>query len=425
VANKTGRFHSYGFLLLFLLIAGGSSATAQAARSNEHGPARAQAQAPIQLPGYPSAWKGERTFAEIRAEVLRRANLTGFLFISAAAFAAGNPASSSVAAGDNAAAAAGPSGYHLLKSIPIPGSTPWDYLTYQDSTHRLFITHGTHVVVVNADTGKIIGNIGGMTHNHCVAFAPELNRGFVTDGGAHKLWIFNLRTLKVISSAPTDPDSDGCVYDPVTKRVFTFNGDPHTSTVVDARTGKVVGHIALGGNPEFPVTDGRGHIFDNITTNSEIIEVDTHTLKIVHRWPLASGHHPTGLAIDAAHHILFSGCRSLMVIMDADTGKVIATERIGAGVDATRFDSGTGYAFASNGESGDLTVIHEDSPDKFHVVENVPTEAGARTMALDQTTHRVFLVTAKLIRIAHPKPHTVRPFRIVPGTFHLLIFGRD
>ncbi|HVB33851.1 MAG TPA: YncE family protein [Patescibacteria group bacterium] len=351
--------------------------------------------------------------------------VTGFLFLSAAAFAAGNPASPSAAAGESAAAAAGPSGYHLLKSIPIPGSTPWDYLTYQDSTHRLFIAHGTHVVVVNTDTGKIVGNIGGMTHIHCVVFAPEFNRGFVTDGGAHKLWIFNLRTLKVIGSAPTDPDSDGAVYDPVSKRVFTFNGDPQSSTVVDARTGKVVGHIELGGDPEFPVADGRGHIYDNIAPLSQIVEIDSHTMKILHRWPVAPGQHPTGLAIDLEHHILFSGCRGLMVMMNADTGKVIATEPIGTGVDATRFDPATGFAFASNGGSGDLTVIHEDSPVKFHVVENVPTEAGARTMALDRTTHRVFLVTAKLVRIAHPKPHTVRPFRIVPGTFHLLIFGRD
>ena len=260
---------------------------------------------------------------------------------------------------------------------------------------------------------------------HGVVLAPEFNRGFVTDGAAAKLWIFNLKTLKVIGSAPTDSDSDGDVYDPNSKRVFTFNGHSHTSTVVDAKTGKVIATIALGGDPEFPVADGRGHVYDNIASTSEIVEIDSHTLKITHRWPLAPGTHPSGLAIDLKHHILFSGCHNgLMVIMDADTGKVITTEPIGQGVDAVRFDPATGYAFASNGGSADLTVIHEDSPTRFHVVENVKTEQGARTMALDPANHEVFLDTGTRERIPNPPPNTpfYRQFRIV--AFHLLIYGR-
>jgi YVTN family beta-propeller protein len=245
----------------------------------------------------------------------------------------------------------------------------------------------------------------------------------VTDGEAATVWIFNMKTLKVIGSAPADKDADGEVYDPATKRVFTMNGDSHTSTVIDAKTGKVVGHIELGGGPEFPVADGRGHVYANIETTSELIEINSRTMKITHRWPLAPGEHPSGLAIDAQHHILFSGCRNkLMVIMDADNGKVLTSEPIGQGVDATRYDAGTHYAFASNGFSSDLTVIHEDSPTKFHVVENVPTEMGARTMALDPKTHEIFLATAKIERIQNPAPHT-RPFRVVPGTFHILVFG--
>jgi DNA-binding beta-propeller fold protein YncE len=351
--------------------------------------------------------------------------LIAFALLSVTTYTAESPASPPAKGLAGTGAAAGPSGYHLLKSMSIRGGPFWDYMTDQPLTHRLFITAGNHVLVLNTQTDKIIGNMGGMTGVHCVVLAPEFNRGFVTDGRAHKLWIFNLRTLKVIGSAPTDPDSDGAVYDPVSKRVFTFNGDPHTSTVVDAKTGKVVGHIALGGNPEFPVTDGRGHVYDNITSLNQIIEIDTHTMKITHRWPLAPGEHPTGLSIDVAHHLLFSGCRNkLMVIMNADTGKVIATEPIGSGVDATRFDPRTGYAFAPAGGSAELTVIHEDSPDKFHVVENVPTEAGARTMALDPTTQEVFLDTAKLERIPNPPPNERRS-RMVPGTFHLLIFARD
>jgi DNA-binding beta-propeller fold protein YncE len=319
---------------------------------------------------------------------------------------------------------ADPSGYHLLKTIPIPGDTLWDYLNFQASTRRLFISHQTHVDVVNVDTGKIVGNIGGMQGIHGIALAPKFNRGFVTDGVAAKVWIFDLTTLRVIGSAPADKGADGEVFDPVSNRIFTMNGESQTATVIEARTGKVVGHIDLGGKPEFPVVDGRGYVYANIESSNEVIQIDAHAMKITHRWPLAPGEHPTGLAIDAKHHVLFSGCRNeVMVIMNADSGKVLATEPIGSHVDATRFDPGTQYAFASNGSSPDLTIVHEDSRDRFHVIDNVPTEMGARTMALDPKSHEVFLVTAQTERIQNPPPGT-RPFRVIPGTFHLLIYGR-
>lgn len=347
--------------------------------------------------------------------------LGAVLLIFANVVAARKTASSSAAAANGAAA--GASGYHLLKTIPIPGDTFWDYVKFQPSTGRLFISHGTHVDVLNVETGKLVGTIGGMEGIHGIVLAPEFNRGFVTDGEAAKVWIFNLKTLKVTGSAPADKDADGEVYDPASKRVFTMNGDSHTSTVIDAKTGKVVGHIDLGGGPEFPVADGRGHVYANIETTSEIIEIDSHSMKITHRWPLDPGKNPSGLAIDPEHHILFSGCRNkLMVIMDADTGKILATEPIGQGVDATRYDSATKYAFASNGFTPSLTVIHEDSPTSFHVVEDVKTEIGARTMALNPKNHDVYLVTADIQRIEHPAPHT-RPFRLVPGTFRVLIYG--
>lgn len=359
--------------------------------------------------------------------------VAAFFFASAAVCAARNTAPARADAKMSAAQGVigqseraqpnGPSGYHLLKAIPVPGDTFWDYLKFQPSTRRLFITHGDEVQVLNVDTGKIVGTMGGMEGIHGVVLAPKFNRGFVTDGRASKVWIFNLKTLKVIGSVPVDKDADGDVYDPASKRVFTMNGDSRTSTVIDAKTGKVVGHIDLGGQPEFPVADGRGHVYANIESTSEIIEIDSHAMKITRRWPLAPGTWPSGLAIDAKHHILFSGCRNkLMVIMSAGDGKVLATEPIGQGVDATRFDPGTGYAFASNGASGNLTVIHEDSPTTFHVVENVSTEMGARTMALDPKTHDVYLVTADIQRIDHPAPHT-RPFRMAPGTFRVLVYG--
>ena len=345
------------------------------------------------------------------------------IFCATALFAVGRTPLNSHANMPATAQATGPSGYHLIKTIPVPGDTFWDYLKFDPTSRRLFISHGTHVVVVDVDSGKVVGDIGGMQGIHGIVLAPEFNRGFVTDGRAAKVWIFDLKTLQVTGSAPADPDADGEVYDPASKRVFTMNGDSKTSTVIDAKSGKVVGHIDLGGQPEFPVADGKGHVYANIESTSEIVEIDSNTMKITHRWPLAPAQSPSGLAIDAEHGILFSGCHNkMMAIVDANTGKVIATPPIGQGVDATRFDPGTGYAFSSNGD-GTLTVIHEDSPTQFSVVENVTTERGARTMALDPTTHQVFLVTAQVTRIQNPPPHT-RPFKMVPGSFHVLVFGK-
>jgi YVTN family beta-propeller protein len=277
--------------------------------------------------------------------------------------------------------------------------------------------------VVDVDSGKVVGDITGMKGIHGIVFAPEFNRGFITDGQAAQVVIFDLKTLQTIGTAPADPDADGEVYDPASKRVFTMNGDSKTSTVIDAATGKVVGKIDLGGGPEFPVADGKGHVYANIESTSEIVEIDSNTMKITHRWPLAPAESPSGLAIDAEHGILFSGCHNkMMAIVDAKTGKVIATPAIGQGVDATRFDPGTGYAFSSNGD-GTLTVIHEDSPTQFSVVENVTTERGARTMALDLVTHQVFVVTAKFEDLPPNSPPRTRR-KMVPGSFHVLVFSR-
>ncbi len=323
------------------------------------------------------------------------------------------------------APAAGPSGYHLIKTIPVAGDGFWDYLKFDPATRRLFVSHATHVAVLDVDHGTVVGTIPDTPDVHGIVLAPEFNRGFVTAGQAGELVIFDLKTLKVLGSAPTDKDCDGVVYDPVSKRVFTMNGDSHSSTVVDAKSGTVVGRIDLGGGPEFPVADGQGHVYVNLETTSEELEIDSHSLKILHRWPTAPGKSLSGLAMDETHRLLFAGCHNnMMAIIDADTGKVVATPPIGPGVDATRFDPGTMDAFSSNGGDGTLTVIHEDSPTSFHVVEKVKTERGARTMALDPTTHEVFLATAQVERIPNPPPHT-RPFRMVPGTFHVLVFGKD
>lgn len=316
---------------------------------------------------------------------------------------------------------AGPSGYVLNKTIPVPGDTFWDYLNFDPSTRRLFISHGDRVAVV--DDGKVIGDIGGMERVHGIVLAPEFNRGFVTDGQGAKVWIFDLRMLKITGSTPTDADANGEVYDLASKRVFTMNGDSKTSSVIDAATGQALGEIDLGGQPGFPVADGQGHIYANIESTGEIVEIDSSIMKISRRWPLTPCQSPSGLAMDTKNRILFFSCHDgIMAIVDANTGEVIATPAIGQGADATRFDLGTGYAFASNGD-GTLTVIHEDSRTQFRVVENVTTERGARTMAIDPTTHEVFLVTSKIERIPNP-PVPTRPFRVVPGTFHVLVFSR-
>ncbi|MGH9710794.1 MAG: YncE family protein, partial [Candidatus Acidiferrales bacterium] len=276
------------------------------------------------------------------------------IFCATALFATGRAPAKSHAAVVSALPA-GPSGYHLIKTIPVETDTFWDYLKFDSATHRLYISRGTHVDVLDVDSGKLVGDITGMEGVHGIVLAPEFNRGFITDGRAAKVVIFDLKTLQVTGSAPAEPDADGEVYDPASKRVFTMNGDSKSSTVIDAATGKVAGKIDLGGSPEFPVADGKGHVYANIESTSEIVEIDSNTMKITHRWPLAPAQSPSGLAIDTEHHILFSGCHNkMMAIVDANTGKVIATPAIGQGVDATRFDAGTQDAFSSNGD-GTLT----------------------------------------------------------------------
>lgn len=211
-----------------------------------------------------------------------------------AAYAASPRPAATLAANISAADPVGASGYHLIKKIPVPGDTFWDYMKFEPSTRRLFITHGTHVNVINVDTGKQVGEITGMQAIHGVVLAPEFNRGFVTDGKAAQVVIFDLKTLKVIGRAPAQDDADGEVYDPASKRVFTTNGDSKSSTVIDAKTGKVVGTIDLGGKPEFPVADGQGHVYANIESTSEIVEINSRDLKITNRWPLAPENRQAG-----------------------------------------------------------------------------------------------------------------------------------
>jgi YVTN family beta-propeller protein len=327
---------------------------------------------------------------------------------------------------DAGSASAPPSGYHLLKKIPLGGEGGWDYLAFDSPTRRLFISRATKVVVLNVDTGTVAGEIPNTDGVHGIAFAPEFDRGFTSNGRAGTVTIFDLQSLQVIGSAKAGMNPDAIVYDPASKRVFTMNGQSNDATAIDAATGNVLGTIPVTGKPEFGVADGAGHVYVNIEDKSEQLQIDTQNLKVTAQWPLAPCQEPSGLAIDAAHRRLFAGCHNqMMAVVDADSGRVIATPAIGAGVDANAFDPGTGFAFASNGQSATLTVVHEDAPDKFSVVEDVATQRGARTMALDPKSHEVYLVTADFAPAPPAANENPRPrVMAVPGTFVVLIFVR-
>ncbi len=315
--------------------------------------------------------------------------------------------------------------YHLLNKVVLGGEGFWDYLICDSNGRRLYISRGTHVMVVDADSYAVVGDIPGTDGVHGIALAPELGRGFTSNGRSNTVTIFDLKTLKVLGTAPTGEGPDAIVYDPASKRVFTFNGHGESTTAIDAASGTPAGTITLGGRPEFATADGRGHIYNNLEDKSEILQIDSQKLMITARWPLAPGDSPSGLAMDREHRRLFAGCHNqMMAVVDADSGKVLATPVIGQGVDANAFDPGTQFAFSSNGD-GTLTIVHEDSPEKFTPVASVPTQRGARTMALDLKTHHVFLVTAEFGPPPAPTPEHPHPRpQAIPGTFALLVFGQ-
>lgn len=326
----------------------------------------------------------------------------------------------------NRAAAAGPSGYHLLKKIAAGGEGGWDYITFDSPTRRLFISRGTKVVVLDIDSGKPVGEIPNTEGVHGIALAPDLGRGFTSNGRAGTVTIFDLKTLAVIGTVQAGTNPDAIIYDGASKRVFAMNGRSQNATAIDGATGKVAGTIALAGKPEFAAADGAGRVYVNIEEKSVEQRIDSQELEVTATWPLTPCEEPSGLAIDAPHGRLFAGCdNKMMAVVDTSSGKVIATPAIGEGVDANGFDAGLGFAFASNGRSATLTVVHEDSPDKFTVAEDVPTQRGARTMALDPKTHEVYLVTADFGPPPAATPDNPHPRpAIVPNSFVVLVFGR-
>lgn len=317
-------------------------------------------------------------------------------------------------------------GLHVTNTYKIGGEGWWDYLTIEPASRHLFISRGTHVMVIDADSGKVLGDIPDTRGVHGIALDPDNGRAFTSNGREGTVTIFDLNTFKTIDKVKdvgTNPDA--ILFDPATKRIFTFNGGSHDTTALDAASGKVLGKIPLGGKPEFGVSTGEGEIFVNIEDKSELVVFDPKDLKVKSRWPLAPCESPSGLAMDFKNRRLFAGCENkMMAVINADTGKVITTLPIGQGVDANRFDPDTQLAYASCGD-GSLTVAHEDSPDKFSVVQSVATARGARTMTLDPKTHQIYLVTTKFgpppaATADNPRP---RP-TMLPDSFVVLVVGK-
>jgi YVTN family beta-propeller protein len=306
-----------------------------------------------------------------------------------------------------AALAAPQSRYHIIKKVPIPGAGGWDYVTVDDAARRVYVSHATQVEVLNADTFELVGTIQNTPGAHGIAVASEFGRGFITAGKSDSVIIFDLKTLKILGEVKVGKKPDAIIYDPATRHVYVMNGDSDNATVINAADGKVVGTIDLGGGPEFAVADGKGNVYINLEEKAETVHIDSNALKVLDHWPLLPGKTATALAFDPQTRRLFAGCRGgqLMVVLDADSGKVITTAPIGERVDAAAFDPASKLVFMSTG-GGTIAVFHQDSADKYTLLENVTTNPGSKTMGLDPKTHNLF-VPANL-----------------GGQFTMLVFGQ-
>jgi YVTN family beta-propeller protein len=319
-------------------------------------------------------------------------------------------------AGGSAQAQSKGPGYHVVKKIAIGGDGSWDYLNFDPASRRLYIARATRVMVVDVDKDKLVGEVANTPGVHGVALVPERSRGFSSNGGDSTVTVFDLKTLREVARIKVGRRPDAIIYDPASERVFTCNAGDRDMTAIDAKTEKVAGTVKLGGRPEFAAADGKGHVYVNIIDKNEVVAVDARKLAVEHRWPLGAGKSPTGLAMDRAHRRLFSTCRNeKMIVLDADSGKVLAELPIGKGTDACAFDPETGLAFSSNND-GTVTVVREAGTGKFEVAETVTTQAGAKTMTLDPRKHTLYLVTAR------PNPSQRRGFQ--PGSFVILVVGK-
>ena len=312
--------------------------------------------------------------------------------------------------------------YHVTHTYTVGGDRGWDYLALDTAGHRLFVARQDRVMVINPETGALLGEIPGLNRAHGVAFDYAAGHGFATSGADSTVTMFDLRTLAVLTRTVAAIDDDGVLFDPATGHIFTMNGDAGSATAIDGVTGQRLGSVDLGGKPEFGVSAGDGMLYVNLEDKSEVAEVDARAMRVTRHWSIRPCESPSGLAIDREHHLLFSGCRSgVMGVSNARDGKLVTTVPIGRGVDACRWDAATRLAFASNGD-GTITVIHEDSPTSFRVVSSAATRQGARTMELDEATHRLYTVTADFGPAPAPTPERPRPRPpVLPGTFALLV----
>jgi DNA-binding beta-propeller fold protein YncE len=313
--------------------------------------------------------------------------------------------------------------YRITHTYPVGGEGSWDYLVPDPPRHRIFIGRHDRVMVVDETSGKLLGEVHDIHGAHGTAIDEQSGHGFATSGDDGSMVMFDLETLKPLARIPAADDADAIIYDTASRRVFSFNGDAHSSTVIDAASGKLVGNIDLGGKPEYGLPAGDGKVYANLTDTAEVVEIDAQSLKVTRRWSTAPCEKPVAMAIDIAHQRLFSGCRSgVMAVSDYRGGKVVATLPIGAGVDGAGFDPATGDAFASNGD-GTLTVIHQDGPDQYHVAQTLKTMPYSRTMGLDPTSHALFLAGATFGSPAPGASPGQRP-PMVAGSFVVLVVER-
>ncbi len=308
--------------------------------------------------------------------------------------------------------------YQVTHTFALGGEGSWDYVVPDPPSHRVYIARQDRVMVMDANDGKLLGEVAGIQGAHGTAIGE--GHGFATEGQGKSVAMFDLQTFKVLNRIPAAEDADAIVFDPPSKRVFTLNGDAHSSTVIDAKAGTLVTNIDLGGKPEYGASAGDGKVYANLVDTAEVVEIDAKTAKVTRRWPTSPCKQPVSMAIDTKNHRLFSGCRSgVMAVSDYTAGKLITTLPIGQGVDGAGYDPASGNAFASNAD-GTLTVIHQDSADTYHVLENVVTPAGSRNMGVDPTTHRLFVASAKF----GPVPAGGRRGPLVPGSFAILVIER-
>jgi YVTN family beta-propeller protein len=321
--------------------------------------------------------------------------------------------------------AAAQDAYKFVSEIPVGGEGGWDILTIDSSANRLYLAHATEVVVVDPQKNAVIGAIADTPGVHGFVAVPELQRGFSSNGKEAKSSVVDLKTLKTTSKIDTGQGPDAVAYEPKRGEIYIFNHSGNSATVIDAETTKIVATVPLDGSPEFAAVDEEsGRVYCNIEDKSEVAVIDSAKHEVIARWPLTPGEEPSGIAMDTVHHRLFSGCHNkMMTMLDTDTGKVVANVPIGAGVDGCAFDAASNLAFASCGD-GTTTIAKEEAPDKLTVVQTLKTERGARTMALDPKTHRIYLPTAQFQPAPTPSPGTspARP-AIVPNTLKLLVYG--